>query len=34
MERAMSEIEFERIMDAVQKAVMLVPVQEALEKGF
>ena len=29
----MSEIEFERIMDAVQKAVMLVPVQEALA-GF
>jgi hypothetical protein len=33
MERAMSEIEFERIMDAVQNAVMLVPVQDALA-GF
>jgi hypothetical protein len=28
MERAMSEIEFERVMDAVRTAIVLVPVEE------
>jgi hypothetical protein len=34
MERAMSEIEFDQVMDAVRTAIVLVPVEDALARSL
>jgi hypothetical protein len=34
MERVMSEIEFDRLMDAVRTAIVLVPIEDALARSL
>jgi hypothetical protein len=33
MERAMSELEFDRVMDAVRMAIVLVPIEDSLARS-
>jgi hypothetical protein len=33
MERAMSEVEFDRVMDAVRSAIVLMPVEDSLARS-
>jgi hypothetical protein len=34
MERVMSEIEFDRVMDAVRTAIVLVPIEDSLARSL